>query len=468
MDDVTKNIKNTINRARRNDFLWIITISFTVTLIAILVGTLNWTHAAIFQISFFAIFALRYHLSTERIWIKPIQNIVTAKVDNQESELSSLRLARKVAQVLPDPLFIIQANGIIESTNPAAKTFLNRQDTDGRHLATVLRSAPVFDMVETVAHDKKSRTVEFATTGSVKRFCRAYLAVIDDKNEDSRILLFIRDLTSEHRVEQMRVDFIASASHELRTPLASLIGFIETLRGPASEDREATTKFLKIMQKQAERMQRLVADLMSLSRIELNEHVAPTTPIHLGEIIDDVVEELRPMLERTEAMVETAHHAKTSQIMILGERDEILQAAQNLVHNAIKYGGDPARVNIAIGRGEAPSLSPQNDASLRAGDSAGQVAARLNIPVEDLAYIQIRDFGPGIERADLPRLTERFYRVNIERSRNTSGTGLGLAIVKHIINRHKGGLQIESRLASGTAFTCYFANVTVGASVNTV
>jgi two-component system phosphate regulon sensor histidine kinase PhoR len=144
---------------------------------------------------------------------------------------------------------------------------------------------------------------------------------------------------------------------------------------------------------------------------------------------------------------------------IRADRDEIFQSVQNLIDNAVKYGGEPAMVKIRVGRGAAPTPFSDGPPAHRAGDSAEQVSARLGVAVDELVYVQVRDFGPGIERSDLPRLTERFYRVNIERSRKSGGTGLGLAIVKHIMNRHKGGFQIESRLAGGAAFTCYFQHI---------
>ncbi len=255
----------------------------------------------------------------------------------------------------------------------------------------------------------------------------------------------------------MRADFIASASHELRTPLASVLGFIETLRGHAKDDPEAQEKFLSTMQAQAERMQRLVADLMSLSRIELNEHVPPRERVDLADIANDVIDSLAPLLESGGAIVDFTKD-DDQPTNIRAEHDEIFQAIQNLIDNAVKYGGDPAMVKLRVGRGAAPTPFTDGPPAHRAGDSAEQVAARLGVGVDELVYVQIRDFGPGIERADLPRLTERFYRVNIERSRKSGGTGLGLAIVKHIMNRHKGGFQIESRLAGGAVFTCYFQN----------
>jgi two-component system phosphate regulon sensor histidine kinase PhoR len=253
----------------------------------------------------------------------------------------------------------------------------------------------------------------------------------------------------------MRADFIASASHELRTPIASLLGFIETLRGPAKEDVEARERFLGIMQNQAERMQRLVADLMSLSRIELNEHVPPAGTLDLAETARDVIASITPLLEQSKAIVDFECD-DGAPFDVQADRDEVFQAIQNLVDNALKYGGEPALVKVRVGRGAAPSMGADGEIAHRAGDSAAQVAARRLTSPEGLIYVQIRDFGAGIERSDLPRITERFYRVTIERSRKAGGTGLGLAIVKHIMNRHKGGLQVESRLAGGTSFTCYF------------
>ena len=233
------------------------------------------------------------------------------------------------------------------------------------------------------------------------------------------------------------------------------MGFIETLRGRAKDDEEAREKFLGIMQSQAERMQRLIHDLMSLSRIELNEHVPPHDPVNLRSTASDAIDSLKPLLTKSEAIVDFVADENEDTAMI-GDQDEISQALQNLLDNARKYGGDPPMIKVTVGRGSAPSLAVEGEVTHRTGDSAGQLAARLHLDPNDLLYVQIRDFGAGVERNDLPRLTERFYRVSIERSRKVGGTGLGLAIVKHITNRHQGGLQIESLPAVGTAFTCYF------------
>lgn len=461
-DDLASLIRNTAAQVRARDFTWAVAISagigaviFLVRFLDILPDLPDWQVPLFAFAAFLAALTVRYRFSSGRVWAEPVQRVVEAEIAAREAELSSLRLARGVAQALPEPLFIVGADGVIELANPAAEEFLGAAAVEGRHLAAALRAPTVFDATEAVARSKDSQTVEFSTSSGVERTCRAFIAPLEGAGGDPRVLIYIRDLTTERRLEQMRADFIASASHELRTPLASLIGFIDTLRGPAKSDEEARERFLGIMQGQAERMQRLVADLMSLSRIELNEHVPPSKVVDLCDIARDVIESHAPILEQSGAIVDFESDGSGS-FEMLGERDEIFQAIQNLIDNAVKYGGEPALVKVRVGRGPAPTLADDGEISHRAGDSAGQVAARRLVGVDDLLFVQVRDFGPGIERGDLPRLTERFYRVNVERSRRTGGTGLGLAIVKHIVSRHKGGLQIESRLAAGTAFTCYF------------
>lgn len=464
-EEIADMIRNTAAQVRARDFLWAAGISAGVGAVVLIGAEADWRIAAFAWVAFLGALAVRYRFSSGRAWAQPVQRIVDIELGAQRAELANLRIARGVAQALPEPLFILDADGIVEHANPAAEELTGSRDLEGRHFASVLRAPDVFEAAEKVTKTQEPITVDFVTTGSVELSCRAFIAPLITEEttlpalEVRRSLIFIRDLTSERRLEQMRADFIASASHELRTPLASLLGFIETLRGHARGDEKAREKFLSIMQSQAERMQRLVADLMSLSRIELNEHVPPNKIVDLGDIAADVVDSFEPMFEQSGAIVDLII-AENLDPKIAGERDEIFQAIQNLLDNAVKYGGEPAMIKARIGKGAAPPLTEEGEPGHRAGDSAAQIAARLGVSVDDLVYIQIRDFGPGIERAALPRLTERFYRVNIERSRKSGGTGLGLAIVKHIVNRHKGGFQIESRLAGGTAFNCYFAAAT--------
>lgn len=464
-DDLASLIRNTAARVRARDFMWAAGISAGVGAALTAVGIADWRIALLAWIAFMAALAVRYRFSSGRVWAAPVQRIVETELGVQKAEMARLRMAQGVARALPEPLFILDAEGIVEHANPAALELVGLPEVAGRHFASVLRAPNVFEAAETVLTTHEPQSVEFTTTSGVERTCRAFITPIDvgggaegvsaGIDSSSRALVFIRDLTSERRVEQMRADFIASASHELRTPLASMLGFIETLRGHAKNDPEAREKFLATMQSQAERMQRLVADLMSLSRIELNEHVPPRQSVDLAEIAEDVIDSLTPLFDAGGSIVDFTKDTDDS-ATIRAERDEIFQAIQNLIDNAVKYGGEPAMVKIRVGRGAAPTPFADGPPAHRSGDSAEQVSARLGVGVDDLVYVQVRDFGPGIERADLPRLTERFYRVNIERSRKSGGTGLGLAIVKHIMNRHKGGFQVESRLAGGAAFTCYF------------
>lgn len=458
-DDLASLIRNTAAQVRARDFMWAAGISAGVGGALVAMQVADWRIALLAWVSFMAALAVRYSFSSGRVWAAPVQRIVETELNAQEAEMARLRMAQGVARALPEPLFILDADGVVEHANPAALELVGLTEVEGRHFASVLRAPNVFEAAENVLATNESHTVEFTTTGGVERTCRAYITPIDAGGgavgNAPRALVFIRDLTSERRVEQMRADFIASASHELRTPLASLLGFIETLRGHAKDDPEAREKFLSVMQSQAERMQRLVADLMSLSRIELNEHVPPRQRVDLAEIAKDVIDSLSPLFEAAGAIVDFTQDTDEP-AYIRADRDEIFQAIQNLIDNAVKYGGEPAMVKIRVGRGAAPTPFTDGQPAHRAGDSAEQVAARIGVGVDDLVFIQVRDFGPGIERADLPRLTERFYRVNVERSRKSGGTGLGLAIVKHIMNRHKGGFQIESRLAGGAAFACHF------------
>ncbi len=467
--DLPTLIKTTASRVRRNDFMWAAAITAGIMLAIETTKLVAWWLPIVTWLVFVAALMVRYTMSSGRVWAAPVERVVESEMNAQRAELAALRLAQGVAEALPEPLFILDTEGRIEHANPAAVEFVEARNLEGRHFTTVVRSPTLFEAVSEVMAGEPAHAVDFSTAGAVERHCRAFVAVVREEGDNeantdqtSRALVYIRDLTSERRVEQMRVDFIASASHELRTPLASLLGFIETLRGHARTDPEAQEKFLGIMQSQAERMQRLVADLMSLSRIELNEHVQPRDEVELGGACDDIVEGLKPLLTANNAIVEQSNQSD-GPVTVIGDRDQITQAIQNLLDNASKYGGDDPLIKLKIGVGAAPSLLEDGELAHRGGDTVTQLAARQGLEESDFAYVQVRDFGPGVERADLPRLTERFYRVNIERSRKAGGTGLGLAIVKHILNRHKGGLQVESRLGSGTAFTCYFGRYNVPA-----
>jgi two-component system phosphate regulon sensor histidine kinase PhoR len=241
-----------------------------------------------------------------------------------------------------------------------------------------------------------------------------------------RLLLQFRDTSEQERLAQLRADFIANASHELRTPLASIKGFIETLMGPARNDEAARKRFLGIMATQAQRMNRILDDLLSLSRIEMRAHLRPESPVDMNDLIAHVIRGLEPLAQQADIALKFEPLPRANPVR--GDRDELEQVLQNLIHNAIKYGRPCGSVDVSI-----------RERTRRTGQPAA-------------LEIAVTDDGPGIAPEHLPRLTERFYRVDTARSREQGGTGLGLAIVKHILNRHRGELEITSEVGRGSRF----------------
>jgi len=318
---------------------------------------------------------------------------------------------------------VIAFNGQAGSIAPA----MNR----GEPALISLRMPELVDAIRRAGKRREPQRVEFFERVPTDRWFEAFVTPVKlpgaDRSADI-VLLTFNDLTPLRRVEEMRADFIANASHELRTPLAALLGFIETLQGPARNDTVAREKFLGIMQQQATRMARLIDDLLSLSRIELNAHLQPNTPVELAPIVRQVVDGLMTLAR--DRGVDIKVSAPQEVLVALGERDELIRALENLVENALKYGAAGKRVDITLVRGQTRAGTPE-------------------------ARITVRDFGPGIAPEHLPRLTERFYRVDVSDSRAQGGTGLGLALVKHVLNRHAGRLSIESTLGAGAAFTMH-------------
>ena len=288
--------------------------------------------------------------------------------------------------------------------------------------------------------------------GTQERVLKAFAKPLGAASDGTRLaLLVLRDETDIRRAERTRADFLANASHELRTPLASLAGFIETLRGHARTDEAARDKFLAIMHAQAERMSRLIDDLLSLSRIELNEHIAPEGQADLGLAIMDVVDSLGPLAREKGVRLEV-DLPEAGTAVALGDRDQVVQVVQNLIDNALKYSpaGGAVRIALEAGLTADAAVAPQ-----------AANAARLSLLTPDhgadlYAVLRVTDSGLGLAREHLPRLTERFYRVEGQKSGERPGTGLGLAIVKHIMNRHRGGMAVESLEGQGSTFTVYF------------
>ena len=243
------------------------------------------------------------------------------------------------------------------------------------------------------------------------------------------MLMTFHDQTPLRRAEEMRADFVANASHELRTPLAALSGFIDTLQGTARDDANARDRFLAIMQAQAKRMARLIDDLLSLSRVELSAHVRPDTLVDIVAIIRQVADGLEPLARERQVVIDI--DLPQTAVTIAGDREELLRLVENLIENALKYGASGGKVIVSL------TLANSTEDALE-------------------VRLMVRDFGPGIAPEHLPRLTERFYRVDVGDSRAQGGTGLGLSLVKHIVNRHRGRLLIESVPKQGAAFTACF------------
>jgi two-component system, OmpR family, phosphate regulon sensor histidine kinase PhoR len=344
---------------------------------------------------------------------------------------SRLAAAEAVIAAVPDPLILLDDRRQVVRANAQAASFVGPIDGP-RDLAAMLRNPAVLAAADAVLRGEAARVVDFAVALPIERQLQARFARIDRPSLDGAVaVLTLHDITQLKRAEQMRADFIANASHELRTPLSTLTGFIETLRGPAREDAEARERFLAIMQQQAARMTRLVEDLLALSRIELNEHVMPQGRVALGPLLHHLADtlELRAGERNMRILVEMPPDLPE----VLGDRDELAQLFQNLLDNAIKYGRAGSEIMVAA-------------TETRRAHDAGQ---------SPFIAVAVRDQGEGIAREHLPRLTERFYRVDTARSREMGGTGLGLAIVKHILNRHRGFLEIDSNLGTGSVFTVY-------------
>jgi len=339
---------------------------------------------------------------------------------------------RAVLAALPEPLLLLDPDRQVVRANAAAEALLGDRLV-GLDLAGTLRHPAVLAATDAALRGGGERVVEFELTSPVERHLSARIAPLwPHTAEGAAAVLVLNDHTAMTRAERLRADFVANASHELRTPLASLVGFIETLRGPAREDKAAGERFLGIMAEQAARMQRLVDDLLSLSRIEMNEHRPPTGAVDLGGLVRGVADTLEQRATSRGMRIELALPDDLPPVQ--GDADELVQVFQNLIDNAIKYGTP----------GTVIEISAACSARVLPGARPGQRAA---------VAIAVRDHGAGIEREHLPRLTERFYRVDPARSRELGGTGLGLAIVKHIVSHHRGLLEIQSEPGAGSVFT---------------
>jgi two-component system phosphate regulon sensor histidine kinase PhoR len=321
-------------------------------------------------------------------------------------------LLETISEAIADPL-IITLDGRIAAANRAARAFLGRQVV-GEDVRLAIRHPAAAERLANPSGD--SAAIDLIGLGKGdQRWAMRVSPMIDGYRA-----IHLVDQTARHAAERMRVDFVANASHELKTPLASLLGFIETLSDEtAGADAALRERFFSIMAGEARRMQRLVEDLISLSRIEAEKYRLPDTPVDLAMLVPDVVRQIRSGGDARADDIELV--VAGSLPPVTGDQAQLSQLLYNLIGNAMKYGraGTPVSIDLA---------------------ASGETMVRLTIA----------DCGEGIAPQHIPRLTERFYRVDPSRSRGLGGTGLGLAIVKHIVERHRGQLDIYSVVGRGT------------------
>jgi two-component system phosphate regulon sensor histidine kinase PhoR len=347
-------------------------------------------------------------------------------ITRQAHELNQLRRDNDtLLERLPDPLVVLDPSRRIAGANAAARAAY------GTDMPAALRHPDLRAAIDRAFTSGIPHTASVSLPVPIPREVDAAVVPLDPSlASGGRALVVLADRTRDRAVERMRADFVANASHELRTPLASLIGFIETLRGPAADDPPAQARFLGIMAEQAARMNRLIDDLLSLSRVEIVEHQPPSGSVDLADLVNRLAAGFEPRLTAAGMTLELAVVSGLPRTP--GDADQLAQVVQNLLDNAVKYG-----------RTGAVRLT------LEAADADARFATRPGV------VLTVADQGPGIPAHHLPRLTERFYRVNTHHSRAAGGTGLGLAIVKHIVNRHRGQLVIESEQGAGTKITIW-------------
>lgn len=351
-------------------------------------------------------------------------------VPPEDEPVEAEPVERRILDELPDPVILLDGSRHVVYANRAARGSFSIAGT-GRDLAVSLRHPAVLDAVDAALAGGASDAVEFELAAGVPVVFEVKAAAIPgpaDADDGARAIVLLHDVTGAKRVDEVRADFVANVSHELRSPLAALAGFIETLSGPARDDPAARGKFLGIMDNEAQRMTRLIEDLLSLSRVEANEHVRPEDEIDIGAVIGEVAETYASRRGESGNVIDVDLPGDLPGV--LGDRDQLSQVFRNLVDNALKYGGPGKPVRIAARPVE------------RMPESGARGVA-----------VSVRDQGDGIPAVHVPRLTERFYRVDKGRSRELGGTGLGLAIVKHIVSRHRGHLLIDSIPGSGSTVT---------------
>lgn len=355
-------------------------------------------------------------------------------------------------RALPMPAFEVDGDGRIVAINDHADVILQLEGRISPHAHEVISSVELMAAIDAVGRSAAEEPISVDVDFVPGETWRVH---ISRPVGSDHTLVVMEDLSPVRRAARSRSDFIANVSHELRTPLTAVSGFIETMRGPAKDDKESWGRFLDIMARESERMSRLVSDLLSLSAIEFSENISPTDKADLVTITKEALLALEAVAEEKD--VKLVLHNESGSLPIIGYRDEMMQVVENLVSNAVKYTPNGGQINVRIG--ETRSL-------VRARAEAGQAwdgCERMTLlqamgrpGIEDPSvWLRVEDQGSGIDREHLPRLGERFYRADKSRGGKITGTGLGLAIVKHIMTHHRGGMGVESEPGRGSAFAIW-------------
>jgi two-component system phosphate regulon sensor histidine kinase PhoR len=437
---------------RASDFGVLVAAAIALMVVCVILGGMSiW--AALAAGAALAAFAFLFFAGADSLEREAMRSASEAAAeDARKARIDSERTFRSaMVDALPEPALYIDAQGKVEAANAAARRQFHFRGA-GPLLTVAVRRPELIDAVEAARRTGAPHFFDFVERDETDRYFSGAATPLATPIS-SGVLVSMHDLTAIKHAEFARVDFLANASHELRTPLTSLSGFIETLRGPARDDPAARDRFLEIMQGQAERMRRLIQDLLSLSRIELSEHRPPDTEADLAAVVAEAGDALQPVA--AERGVKLRISGSAAGVMVAGVRDELSQVAQNLIDNAIKYSeaGDVVEIEVLAGLSHEEAAIRAGRRWADAGHMSIATAARQAPAAASghYAVLRVADSGPGIDRQHLPRLAERFYRVDPGRGLRP-GTGLGLAIVKHVVARHRGEFLVESEPGRGSAF----------------
>ena len=442
---------------RQRDFSMLSFVVGILLLILIFSGTLNFiVGVSTFVLFLSAAFALYVTTSS----YQGQDEIVTAFAAKRRSSLlsdmhptegastNSFGDIQSIIEGYPQPTLLSSFDGRVYVSNGKGREIFRLPPSQALAPAIIRRPELLQELKKAETQEPLSQ-LEIEVSGTPDRYFKTWIQPMMISSE-RYALIVLRDLTDLRRAEKARADFLANASHELRTPLTSLAGFIETLRGPAKDDPESWDRFLEIMYGQTERMKRLIHDLLSLSRIELSEHNRPNDIVEFKTVLEEVFQSMLPIANERQLSLELLESSKA--VEVYGRRDELIQVMQNLIENALKYTRPNTHVTVEVEEGL--SLDEARAFTSRQWEDASRITVLQHAHPATQQYIGFRvsDQGDGISREHLPRLGERFYRVDEGRDRAVGGTGLGLAIVKHIMSRHRGGFAIESETERGSAF----------------